>query len=83
MEDLEEIKEVGGRRYSKVSHLYSDVITALYILDTKTGDTGYRPLRSDPTLHHLLSTVQSYLGLSSTVSSRAPRSWLPWSQSLT
>ena len=53
MEDLEEIKEVGGRRYSKMTHLYTDIVMAQYIVEANSGDTGYRPLRSDPTLHQL------------------------------
>ena len=48
IEEQEEIKEVRGRRYSKMSQLYTDIITEQHILEPNTGDLGYRPLRSDP-----------------------------------
>ena len=57
MEDMEEIKEVGGRRYSKMTQLYTDIVTAQYILEANSGDTGYRPLRSDLALQGDLSRV--------------------------
>ena len=57
MEDMEEIKEVGGRRYSKMTQLYTDIVTAQYILEANSGDTGYRPLRSDMALQGDLSCV--------------------------
>ena len=47
MEEREEIKEVGGRRYSKMSLHFTDIVTAQYFLEANSGDTGYRPLRSE------------------------------------
>ena len=47
IEEQEEIKEVRGLRYSKMSQLFNDIITEQHILEPNTGAIGYRPLRSN------------------------------------
>ena len=46
IDEQEEIKEVRGRRYSKMSQLYTDIVTDQQILEPNSGVTGSRPLRS-------------------------------------
>ena len=47
IDEVEEIKEMGGRTYSKMSQLFTDKVTDQHILEPSTGARGLRPLRSD------------------------------------
>ena len=61
IDEVEEIKEVRGRRYSKMSRLFN--VTAQYILEPTMGVTGFRPLKLEPAPHQHLAIVLSYSGL--------------------
>ena len=37
IDEVEEIKEVGGRTYSKMSQLFTDTVTDQHILEPSTG----------------------------------------------
>ena len=42
---VEEVRELGGRRYNKLYYLHIDNITANYITEKDSGVVANRPLR--------------------------------------
>ena len=45
VEEVEEVKDVGGRRYSKMYNLYSDEVTEQYLYDLTSGALEVRQIR--------------------------------------